>query len=369
MPSKAPFLTLGSMKVLNELTSAVPHVTAGLRPQSGGADPCAAPVATRWTAHDHSPEESALAGAAVRVARNMAADLMGTGISFVLVGADGRELGRFAESAHELDTLDAAVPPTAGHWAGPAVDSCCGPQQEGELPPPGRMHNRRRVYAAAPIRRGAEGPAAGMVVLVWTRDEPNPLMEPLARLVARDVELALADDATRRVELLTEAFSSRRRSPRPVLVVGPGAVWANAAANQSLGPVDAAALWDLAQALVYGRCREATVRGPEEQFRVTAEAIRDRGDLVGAVLSLPTRRPAPRPALGWRSLTATEKAVSELVALGHTNREVGRELLMSPHTVDAHLRHIFCKLDVNSRVDLARLVGEMHAARPATTNR
>ena len=36
---------------------------------------------------------------------------------------------------------------------------------------------------------------------------------------------------------------------------------------------------------------------------------------------------------------------------------------MSPHTVDAHLRHIFRKLDVNSRVDLARLVGETHAAR------
>ena len=51
------------------------------------------------------------------------------------------------------------------------------------------------------------------------------------------------------------------------------------------------------------------------------------------------------------------------MASGHTNREVGRELFMSPHTVDAHLRHIFRKLDVNSRVDLARLVGETYAAR------
>ena len=363
MPSEARFLTVGRMMVQSELTNAVPHLTAGLRPGSGGADLCAAPVATRWTAHDYSLEESALAGAAVRVARNLAADLMGTGISFVLAGADGRELGRFAESAYELDALDAAVPPTAGHWAGPAADAWDGPQGDGALPPPGSVHNRRRVYAAAPIRREAEGPAAGLVVLVWTRDEPNPLMEPLARLVARDVELALADDATRRAELLTQAFSSRRRSPRPLLVVGPDTVWANAAANQSFGPVDAAAMWDLAQALVHGRCREATVRGRGGQFRVTAEAIRDRGDLVGAVLSLATRQPASRPALGWESLTATERAVSELVASGQTNREVGRELLMSPHTVDAHLRHIFAKLDVNSRVDLARLVGETHAAR------
>ena len=169
---------------------------------------------------------------------------------------------------------------------------------------------------AAPIRREAKGRAAGLVVLVWTRGEPNPLMEPLARLVARDVELALAEDAARRAELLTQAFSSRRRSPRPLVVVGPDIVWANAAATQSLGAVDAAAMWDLAQALLHGRRREATVRGPGGQFRVAAEAIRDCGDLVGAVLNLAARRPASRPALGWESLTATERAVSDLVASG-----------------------------------------------------
>lgn len=362
MPSEARFLTLGLMTVQSEFTSAVPEVTAGVGPESGGADTSAAPVATRWTAHDYSLEESVLAGAAVRVARSLAADLMGTGISFVLAGADGRELGRFAESVHELDTLDGVVPATAGHWSGTTAGEWDGPQQDGALPSPGGVHSRRRVYVAAPIRREAEGRAAGLVILAWTRGEPNPLMEPLARLVARDVELALAEDAARRAELLTQAFSSRRRSPRPLVVVGPDSVWANAAATQSLGPVDAAGMWDLAQALVHGRRREATVRGPGGQFRVVAEAIRDRGDLVGAVLSFATRRLASRPALGWESLTATERAVSDLVASGHTNREVGRELLMSPHTVDAHLRHIFRKLDVNSRVDLARLVGETHAA-------
>ena len=350
------------MMVQSELSSAGPHVTSGMWAEPGGADRCAAPVATRWTAHDCSREESALAGAAVRVARSLAADLMGTGISFVLAGADRRELGRFAESAHELDTLDAAVPATAGHWSGTAHDEGDRLQQDVALPAPGRVHDRRRVYVAAPIRPEAEGRAAGLVVLVWTQGEANPLMEPLARLVARDVELALAEDAVRRAELLTHAFSSRRRSPHPLVVVGPDSVWANAAATQSLGSIDAIAMWDLARALVYGRRREALVHGPGGQFRATAEAIRDRGDLVGAVLSFVAARPASRPALGWGSLTATERAVAELVASGHTNREAGRELLMSPHTVDAHLRHIFRKLDVNSRVDLARLVGETHVA-------
>jgi DNA-binding CsgD family transcriptional regulator len=48
--------------------------------------------------------------------------------------------------------------------------------------------------------------------------------------------------------------------------------------------------------------------------------------------------------------------VSELVAEGLTNRRVAARLFLSPHTVDSHLRHIFRKLDINSRVDLVRMV-------------
>jgi DNA-binding CsgD family transcriptional regulator len=36
------------------------------------------------------------------------------------------------------------------------------------------------------------------------------------------------------------------------------------------------------------------------------------------------------------------------------NRRVARQLYVSPHTVNAHLRHAFLKLDINSRVELAR---------------
>jgi DNA-binding CsgD family transcriptional regulator/tetratricopeptide (TPR) repeat protein len=72
-------------------------------------------------------------------------------------------------------------------------------------------------------------------------------------------------------------------------------------------------------------------------------------------------RPAPRgsrdrPAHGWESLTATERAVSRLVADGLTNTAVARRLYMSPHTVNTHLRHVFAKLDVPNRVALAAVV-------------
>lgn len=68
------------------------------------------------------------------------------------------------------------------------------------------------------------------------------------------------------------------------------------------------------------------------------------------------RRPRHRPATGWESLTATEQAVSVLVAEGLTNGAVARQLYISPHTVNTHLRHVFAKLDVSNRVALAGVV-------------
>jgi DNA-binding CsgD family transcriptional regulator len=65
-----------------------------------------------------------------------------------------------------------------------------------------------------------------------------------------------------------------------------------------------------------------------------------------------------RPAKGWAAMTKSELAVARLVAAGLTNREVAEQLFVSPHTVNSHLRQVFAKLEVNSRVDLSRLVVE-----------
>ena len=63
-----------------------------------------------------------------------------------------------------------------------------------------------------------------------------------------------------------------------------------------------------------------------------------------------------RPARGWESLTATERAVSLLVAEGLTNGAVARRLYISPHTVNTHLRHVFAKLGISNRVALTGVV-------------
>ena len=75
-----------------------------------------------------------------------------------------------------------------------------------------------------------------------------------------------------------------------------------------------------------------------------------------------TRYPLARPRGGrsdggdrWLSLTGAEARVAELVAIGMTSRAMAKELTVSPHTVDAHLKHMYVKLGIHSRVELTLL--------------
>ncbi|MGH9276277.1 MAG: helix-turn-helix domain-containing protein, partial [Acidimicrobiales bacterium] len=55
-------------------------------------------------------------------------------------------------------------------------------------------------------------------------------------------------------------------------------------------------------------------------------------------------------------LSPQEERVLTLIADGLTNKEVAARLFISPRTVQAHLTHVYAKLGVSSRVDLAREV-------------
>jgi DNA-binding CsgD family transcriptional regulator/tetratricopeptide (TPR) repeat protein len=63
-----------------------------------------------------------------------------------------------------------------------------------------------------------------------------------------------------------------------------------------------------------------------------------------------------RTASPLAGLTPTELNLAKLVAQGLTNREIAEQLGRSPHTVDSHIRNIFAKAGVKSRVALTRLV-------------
>jgi DNA-binding CsgD family transcriptional regulator len=61
-----------------------------------------------------------------------------------------------------------------------------------------------------------------------------------------------------------------------------------------------------------------------------------------------------RPAKGWASLTPMERDVVRLVGEGLTNKDVAARLFVSPRTVESHLTHVYNKLGLSSRVQLAQ---------------
>jgi DNA-binding CsgD family transcriptional regulator len=60
-----------------------------------------------------------------------------------------------------------------------------------------------------------------------------------------------------------------------------------------------------------------------------------------------------RPPSGWESLTPTEVRVVEQVAAGLTNPQIAEALLMSRSTVKTHLVHVYAKLGIGNRAELA----------------
>ena len=59
------------------------------------------------------------------------------------------------------------------------------------------------------------------------------------------------------------------------------------------------------------------------------------------------------PDADWERLTPRERQIALLVGKGLRHADIGRRLGISVHTVKNHLRRIFVKLDVSSRVELA----------------
>jgi DNA-binding CsgD family transcriptional regulator len=126
----------------------------------------------------------------------------------------------------------------------------------------------------------------------------------------------------------------------------------------------------------FGRARAllalGVVRRRQRQKRAAREAISEalaEFEELGAATWIENAR-AELGRIGGRTraegLTAAEHRVAKLVADGHTNREVATALFLGERTVETHLSHVYAKLGVRSRAELARTfrLDEQSSGRP-----
>jgi DNA-binding NarL/FixJ family response regulator len=158
---------------------------------------------------------------------------------------------------------------------------------------------------------------------------------PAAALHAR----AVCDDDPERARAAAQAYSADPRLLiRAAALEDAGRLLPERAKVEAIGYLDEA-------------LRLQSAAGAERDAARVRHLLRDRG------VQRAGGRPDPAAAR-WPELTASELAVVRLVTQGATDREVAQRLYISAHTVNSHLRHVFSKLGIRSRVELTRLAGE-----------
>ncbi|HEX2035311.1 MAG TPA: LuxR C-terminal-related transcriptional regulator [Chloroflexota bacterium] len=189
--------------------------------------------------------------------------------------------------------------------------------------------------------------------LVAYRDLGSPRGVGLA--LAGLAELASAAGRVRQALRLAGAAAALQAAHGPANVLAPGgrSAWLEDA-RTTLGDREASAAWAEGQ----GMSLEEAIAAAEDAFP----------SLTPSPAPLPPR--ADRPAVDGQAarqgpaaalpggLTAREVEVLRLVARGLTNAQVAAQLVVSPLTVNAHLRSIFSKLDVTSRAAATRYAVE-----------
>jgi DNA-binding CsgD family transcriptional regulator len=227
-------------------------------------------------------------------------------------------------------------------------------------------------WVEAPIEDPRHDVPVGTIHIACAIANADSLLLAFAQLAARTISNRIVDGAACADRALLEQFlRARRRARGPILAVNDHELLANAAAARLVCDQDRAVIWSCVTS-----APESPSRSPRElrlragTVRATSEPVVVAGEMIGALVHLEdlrtpstagstTRGRAGRKlTFGWDSLRTSELGIAELVAEGFTNREIGARLFVSPHTVDSHLRQIYRKLSITSRIELTRLVLE-----------
>ena len=146
-----------------------------------------------------------------------------------------------------------------------------------------------------------------------------------------------------------EAAAAAARSAEAAAAVG---ARLQAAFSRSLEGKALAAAGERTQAIAVLREAEAELESCGS-VRVRDEMRRELRKLGARAES---RGPASAGESGLASLTKRELEIATMVTDRKTNREIAAALFLSGKTVESHMRHIFFKLGVSSRVEVARAV-------------
>jgi DNA-binding CsgD family transcriptional regulator len=239
------------------------------------------------------------------------------------------------------------------------------------------LEARARVHLVEgrPAEALRDALAAGEVIMAAL--VPNPSLVPWrSRAALAATRLGDLDQAR---ALVGEELDLARRfgAPRPIGVAlrAAGLIEAGAAGIDLLTEAvqvlerspsrleHARALVDLGAALRRHRhradAREPLRRGLDMAHRFGAQFIAEQ---ARTELLATGARPRRLVLTGVDSLTPSERRVAQLAAQGLSNRQIAQALFVSLRTVEAHLAHIYPKLDVSSRRDLSKaLAGSMQA--------
>jgi DNA-binding CsgD family transcriptional regulator len=110
------------------------------------------------------------------------------------------------------------------------------------------------------------------------------------------------------------------------------------------------------------RCKRSLCEASQRsRSRSTCFALRYRNEAERELRKLGhsihrRTRPGKSDGIGVASLTERELEIARLVVDRKTNAEIAAALFLSPKTIETHMRNIFRKLNVFSRVDVARAV-------------
>lgn len=240
----------------------------------------------------------------------------------------------------------------------------------------GPRHLSNRTGWAKALLREAEGDsdaAYATLTGVWHRCVDSATAVDFPRLGPDLVRLALAAGDREAAERATATLShaaaasgipSHRAAVQRChgLIRDDPAMLARAASGYAVAGrrLDAALTYQAAAAAFAGRGESDHARTLFTETRRALEHLEAQRDLLRLDATMrqvgmpPGRRgPRRRPATGWASLTDTERAVADLVADGLTNPQIGARLYVSRRTVQTHVSHIFRKLDLSSRAELA----------------